>query len=151
MNILLSSPRRLTVAVLGAFATALIVGIPTAVVPTPLFGRALPVTWWSYPTLAIVAVLSGLLIATYGRDDSGSVADPDDPASSRGLIAGAISFFAVGCPVCNKIVLVLLGTSGAITWFAPLQPALALLSILGLTWALRTRLRGLQSCPVAQS
>jgi hypothetical protein len=59
-----------------------------------------------------------------------------------------LSFFAVGCPVCNKVVLLALGASGAVTWFAPLQPLLALVSVAGLAWALRTRLAGLRACPV---
>jgi hypothetical protein len=47
--------------------------------------------------------------------------------------------------VCNKLVLVLvlvlvaLGSSGAMTWFAPAQPLLAAVSIAGLAWALRGR------------
>ena len=62
-----------------------------------------------------------------------------------------LSVFAVGCPVCNKLVLLLLGTSGAMTWFAPLQPALAVLSVVGLAWALRIRWRATASCVVVPS
>lgn len=144
------SPRRAAAALVGAVATAVVVGVPTVVIPNPVFGRALPVTWWSYPVLVAVAVLSGLLIATYVRveqDDEPPLTDAD-PASRRGALAGALSFFAVGCPVCNKVVLIALGTSGAVTWFAPLQPVLALASVAGLVWALRTRAAGLRACAV---
>ena len=54
--------------------------------------------------------------------------------------------FAVGCPVCNKVVLLALGSSGALTWFAPVQPLLAVLSIAGLAWALRVRLTNQRAC-----
>ena len=37
-----------------------------------------------------------------------------------------LAWFAVGCPVCNKLALLALGYSGAITWFTPVQPFLAL-------------------------
>ncbi|MDH6193052.1 hypothetical protein M2168_006084 [Streptomyces sp. CZ24] len=37
--------------------------------------------------------------------------------------------FAVGCPVGNKLVLVLLGASGAMSCWAPPQPLLAVLSV----------------------
>jgi multidrug efflux pump subunit AcrA (membrane-fusion protein) len=59
----------------GAAATVLLIGIPTDVVPNPVFGRPVPVTWWSYPVLAVTAVLSGLLLATYVRERS-----PGEPA-----------------------------------------------------------------------
>ncbi len=147
----LASPRRLVAALAGALATAIVIGVPTVVIPNPVFGRAIPVTWWSYPVLAVVSVLSGLLLATYVRDSDDTVVPDEvreDRAPRRGLVAGVLSFFAVGCPVCNKIVLLALGTTGAVTWFAPLQPLLALASVGGLVWALRARLAGLRACPV---
>jgi hypothetical protein len=67
-------------------------------------------------------------------------------------MAGAlVAFFAVGCPVCNKLVLLALGASGAVTWFAPVQPFIALISIGLMAVALRIRLRGEVACgiPVA--
>lgn len=141
----------MVVAVGGALATAVLVGVPTDVVPNPVFGREVPVTWWSYPVLAAVALLSGLLAATYVR--VGDASPPGrpiaDPARRRGVVAGVLSVFAVGCPVCNKLVLLLLGSSGAMTWFAPLQPALAVLSVAGLAWAVRIRWRANASCVVA--
>ncbi len=142
--------RRVGAAVGGAVATAVLVGVPTDVVPNPVFGRAIPVTWWSYPALAAVALLSGLLLATYVRVGPLPSADAGsgDRVQRRGVAAGVLSVFAVGCPVCNKVVLLALGTSGAMTWFAPLQPALAVLSVAGLAWAVRIRWRATASCVV---
>lgn len=116
--------------------------VPTAIIPTPFFGREIPVTWWSYPTLALTAVLSGLLLATY----VGAPPSPR-PESRRAWAGAALSWFAVGCPVCNKLVLLALGYTGAMTWFAPVQPLLALGSVGLLGWALRARLRARASCP----
>ena len=62
-----------------------------------------------------------------------------------------LSFFAVGCPVCNKLVLLALGTSGAMSFFAPLQPILAVASIGLMAYAVRTRLRGEVACAVPSS
>ena len=36
----------------------LLVAIPTAVIPTPIFGREVGVTWWSYPVVVASAVLA---------------------------------------------------------------------------------------------
>ncbi len=142
--------RRWWTAAVGAVAVALVVGLPTDVIPNPVFGRPVPVTWWSYPVLAITAVLGGLLVATYVRDPAltdGPI-DADRPARTGG-VGGLLSFFAVGCPVCNKVVVIALGTVGARRWFEPLQPYLAALSVVLLVVALRARLRGALSCPVA--
>jgi len=57
--------------------------------------------------------------------------------------------FAVGCPVCNKLVVLALGAGGALTYFAPVQPVMALLTLGLLLYALRARLAGEKSCPVA--
>ena len=144
--------RRVVAALAGTLATALLVGLPTDVVPNPVFGRAVPVTWWSYPVLAVVSVLSGVLLATYVRAEAGQplTLDAGERAQRRGAASGLLAFFAVGCPVCNKLVLLTLGASGAMTWFAPFQPLLATLSIAGLAWALRTRWRGAATCPVTE-
>ena len=144
------SGRHLLVAGGAAVLVALAIGLPTDVIPNPVFGRPVPVTWWSYPTLLITAVLGGLLAATYV--DHGSTApatlDDVDAPTRRGGMAGMLSFFAVGCPVCNKLVVVALGTTGARQWFEPVQPALAIASIVLLAWALRARLRSATVCSI---
>ena len=142
------SRRHVLVAIGAAVLVALAIGLPTDVIPNPVFGRPVPVTWWSYPTLFVTAVLGGLLAATYVNDRVGSPTSLDelDAPTRRGSIAGVLSFFAVGCPVCNKLVIVALGTTGARQWFEPLQPVLAVASIVLLAWALRSRLRNAGTC-----
>jgi hypothetical protein len=144
------SLRHVVVAVGAGVLIALAIGLPTDVIPNPVFGRPVPVTWWSYPTLVITAVLGGFLAATYVgfRSDSPASLDDLDAPTRRGGIAGLLSFFAVGCPVCNKLVIVALGTTGARQWFEPLQPVLAVASIALLAWALRGRLRSATSCAI---
>jgi hypothetical protein len=136
--------RRWVVAGVASLAVALAVGLPTDVVPNPVFGRPVPVTWWSYPVLALTAVLAGLLAATYVREPA-EATELDRPVRIGG-IGGLLSFFAVGCPVCNKIVVLALGTSGARQWFEPAQPLLAVGSVVLLAGALRARLRSAGAC-----
>lgn len=66
--------------------------------------------------------------------------------TTLGAIAGFGAFLAIGCPVCNKIALVLLGTSGALTVFAPIQPVIGIASLVllvaTLAWRLRSRALG---------
>ena len=144
------SRRHVLVAGIAALIVALAIGLPTDVIPNPVFGRPVPVTWWSYPTLAVTAVLGGLLAATYVSGGVGAPTSLDDmdAPTRRGGLAGMLSFFAVGCPVCNKLVIVALGTTGARQWFEPIQPALAVASIVLLAWALRGRLRSSSACSI---
>jgi hypothetical protein len=148
-------PRQWLVAGLGALATAVAVGVPTAVVPTPLFGRSVPVQWWNYPALALTAVLAGLVLSTYIRPQAGPPTTPPptrpsgtDREGRMGAVGGVLSFFAVGCPVCNKLVLVLLGSSGALSYWAPLQPLFAVASVALLAEAALRRLSTQSRCPV---
>ena len=147
------SPRRWATAALGALGSFVVIGVPTDVIPNPWFDRPVDVTWWSVPVLVITAVLGGLLLATYVREpDAGhpraELTDLDDRPARAGGIGGLLAFFAVGCPVCNKLVVVAIGTSGALSWFAPLQPVLAVASMALLAVALRTRLRNGTTCAV---
>ena len=105
-----------------------------------------PVTWWNYPVWAISAVLVGLLAATYVRVASTRPASPD--RSKRAFGAVLLSGFAVGCPICNKLVVALIGASGALNYWAPLQPILGVLSIGLLLAGLAVRMRGEVACPV---
>jgi hypothetical protein len=139
--------RRWGAAVAGAVAVALAIGLPTEMIPNPWFTRMMPVVWWNYPVWIATAVLAGLLLATYVREGQHLL---DDRPGRRGGLGGVLAFFAVGCPVCNKLVVLALGTSGAMSWFAPVQPVLALAAVALLAVALRARLRGQVSCAVTR-
>ncbi|GAA2964170.1 hypothetical protein [Kitasatospora cinereorecta] len=140
--------RRWAAAITGALATAAITGVPTAVVPTPWFSRSVPVQWWNYPAWAVTAALAGLVLATYVA--AGPSARPTDSDSGRrlGYLGGVLSFLAIGCPVCNKVVLLLVGASGALSYWAPLQPLVAVASVVLLAEAALRRLATEASCPV---
>jgi hypothetical protein len=155
--------RRWGIAGIAAVLSTAALAIPTALIPNPVFGRAIEPEWWSWPVTILTGILAGLLVATYiatPRVDSGSAEDTADDGNSTdhldragkaGVVGGLVSFFAVGCPVCNKLVLIALGTTGAVQWFAPIQPILAVAAIGLLLWALRRRLVGEISCAVRTS
>ena len=141
--LLLWSPKRLIVAVVTAVATGVLISLPTAIIENPVFGRDVAVTSWSIPVVILTAVISGLIVATYIRNDQ----SVEEESSIKIGGAGAfLSFLAVGCPVCNKIALVALGYSGALQYFAPVQPYLALFGVGLLMYALRKRLTGELMC-----
>lgn len=150
-------PRHCLIAAAAAVGFALLVGIVTVLIPNPLFAREIDTVWWNYPVWVLTSIGAGMLTATYvaPRANGPQSADDDAPGSRRtarmGVIGGLLTWFAVGCPVCNKIALLALGYSGAITWFAPFQPVLAIAAMLLTGLALVRRLQGQVACPVAPS
>lgn len=142
MTILTWPARRWLVAAAAAALIAVVTGAPTDVIPNPWFTRMTPVLWWNYPVLAITSLLGGLTLATYIRTPA-----PGSPGINTAG-GGLLSALAIGCPVCNKLVILLLGFSGALTIWAPLQPILGLLSAALLGWALRARLATERACPL---
>jgi hypothetical protein len=138
-------PRRWAVAALVAGLAALAIGVPTGILPTSLYTRMTPVRWWDYPVWATSALLVGLTAATYLRV-GGPIPAPAPSRNRRTLAATILSTFAVGCPICNKFVVGLIGASGALNYWAPLQPAVGVLSIALLLSGLAIRLRGQVAC-----
>uniref|UniRef100_A0A5Q5CLC4 Uncharacterized protein n=1 Tax=Mycobacterium sp. (strain JLS) TaxID=164757 RepID=A0A5Q5CLC4_MYCSJ len=135
---------QLAVAVVAAVVVALAVGVPSALLANPIFVRMTPVPWWSYAVWVLTAVLSGILVATYVRGPAAASSVP----GRAGIMANVGSVLAVGCPVCNKVVVAAIGVSGALNVWAPIQPLLAGVSLAVLGWALWRRLTALRSCPV---
>ena len=142
---LLLNPRFLGCAILGSLAALVLVGLPTDILPNPWFTRMTPIRATDYLLWATSGILTGALLATYllpGRQRS-SVA-----TTSAGT--GLLTVFAVGCPICNKLVVALLGVSGALTFFAPIQPLLGAVALGTSFVALRIRLRGAgNACAIA--
>ena len=164
-------PRQFSAAVVAAAVVAAIIGIATVLIPNPVFARDIPPVWWDYPVWLLSSAMMGMLIATYvrplqdsGRSDAGShvdaqtrtgapveqgTVDRSERGGARaGGAAGILAWFAVGCPVCNKIALLALGYTGALTWFAPFQPVLAITALVLASIALVWRLKGQVACPL---
>lgn len=131
---------------------ALLVGISTVIIPNSMFSREIPTEWWDYPVWLLTSVLAGLLAATYVRPSAGGDASALNKRDSRvgrtGAAGAVLGWFAVGCPVCNKLALLALGYSGALHGFGAAQPFLAALAIILSGVALVVRLRGQVACPV---
>lgn len=155
------TPRQWWAAAIGALAVGLLIGYATVLIPNPVFGRDIPPEWWNYPVWIVSSVLMGMLIATYVKPEAPSVAgDSDDPQLEMadidpegekrsirfGAVGGVLAWFAVGCPVCNKIALLALGYNGAMAWFAPLQPVLAIAAMVLTGVAFVWRLKGQLAC-----
>lgn len=147
-------------AALWAIGSGLVFGIVSAIIPNPVFGRSVAPTTFAIWTWLLSAPLMGIVMATY----TARAAAPQSPielvpleaaaaerrTTALGSIAGLGAFLAIGCPVCNKIALLLLGASGAMSVYAPIQPFIGLASlallIVTAAWRLRLRASG-AACP----
>lgn len=132
-------------ALVGAALSTAVVGVPTDVIDNSMFTRMTPVRWWDMPVL----VLTAMLTAVWAGIRPG--VQQDRAGSARVCGGSLLSALAVGCPLCNKIVMALLGVSGALGVWAPLQPLLALASLAVLATAVAVRWRRRECAAVACS
>ncbi len=139
LRALLRMPRFWLAALGGTLLTLLVLGLPSAIIPNPVFGRTVPVRASDVAIWLASSPLFGLTLATYAvRPHQSDHARGEEVRLGLGGIA---VFFAIGCPVCNKLVLLALGTSGALAVFAPIQPVIGAVSLLFLVATLAYRLR----------
>jgi hypothetical protein len=138
--------------------SGLVFGLVSAMIPNPVFGRSVAPEPFAYWVWLLSAPLMGLVFATYVVPPPaalsglaqplvmGDVATIERRSTRLGGIASFAAFLAIGCPVCNKVALVLLGASGAMSFWAPLQPivgaASLLLLVITAAWRLRLRAHG---------
>lgn len=61
--------RRWLAAVLAGLLTFIAIGVPTDLIANPVFGRGVTQTDWAFSVLVVTSVLSGLLFATYVRNE----------------------------------------------------------------------------------
>ena len=136
--------RYLALAVGLGGVVALALAIPTAIVANPFFTRMTPVEPEQYVFWILTSLLTGALLATY------LLPELRRGIAASGASAGVLGVFAVGCPICNKLVVALLGVSGALNYFAPIQPLIGLAALTLTGWALWIRYRALRNpaCPL---
>lgn len=128
-----------------ALVAAALIAIPADLIDTRFFGRPIAPKALDYVILAITALLIGLILAIRAPKT-----DAFESQDRRTIWGGAVSFLAVGCPVCNQAVVALVGTSGALSWWAPVQPLVGLVAVGLLLWTLGQRLQTYQltACPI---
>lgn len=134
-------------------ACLLVFGLVSAIIPNPVFGRQIPPEPFAIAVWLLSAPLMGVIGATYSAParwlPGPAVARPlggDERGTALGSLGSLAAFLAIGCPICNKIALLLLGSGGALTLWAPWQPVIGAASLVLLAgtaaWRLRLRARG---------
>lgn len=138
------TPKAWTITVLAAATGLVVIGLPTAIYENPFFVRMTPVRAQDYVIWVVSSVLIGSIAGSYFAGESKA-------GEGKIVSGGVLSVLAVGCPICNKPVVLLLGTSGALTFFAPVQLYIGVASVLLLGWTLFLRAKALTGiCSVSQ-
>ena len=113
-----------------------VVGLATAIYENPLFMRMTPVRIQDYIIWIASSALIGLIVGSYFAAGSTT-------GEGKVLSGGVLSALSVGCPTCNQLVVLFLGTGGALSFFAPLQIYIGIASVLLLAWTLVLRTKAL--------
>jgi hypothetical protein len=117
------------------------IALPARLIPNDLFRRMTPTRPLDYVFWVAGSVLVGILLAL-----------PRTKRTERtGLIGGIATSLAVGCPVCNKVVVALIGVAGAIDVFAPFQPILGFAALGIMVWTISRALRSSAACELRTS
>ncbi len=149
MHDLLALDRRTWLRVVPiAILAGVVIAVPSDLIDNPLFGRPIEPKPIDFVILVGTSMLIGLILAIRPPRT-----DEAERQETRTMVGGFVSFLAVGCPVCNQVVVALVGTSGALGWWAPVQPVVGLAAIGLLLYTLRLRLTTyrLAACPLPRS
>lgn len=111
-------------AMLWEVVFGLALGIPTVMLDNPLFRRMTSVEPWQYPVWILSALGAGMVLAARLLPQNTTCS-----VEGRAISGAGISYLALGCPICNKVVVAIIGVSGALDYFAPLQPLLAVAAL----------------------
>ena len=113
------------IAVLLSLVFFVLLGIPTALIPSPFFSRMIASTIVDYALLALVAALAGSYIS-YSLYIKSVQDNNGDYAAVGGTLAAVFSF---SCPICNILLVVLFGSTALLVFFEPYRHYLSLLTI----------------------
>ena len=108
----------------------MLMGTVTALWQNPFFTRMTPTSGYELWLLIAESALLGLYVGI--------------PKPTKGntcsTVGGVLGFLGIACPVCNKILLLLFGSTLLLTYFEPVRLYVGVAGILLLTWALYRKL-----------
>ncbi len=108
--------------ILFALLLALVLGIPTALIPNPFYHRMLPLTGLDYFFWIATSALIAANIVVF-------VCRQTQKQSKLAWGGGIVGFFSFACPICNLVLMSIFGSTVLLTVLEPLRPWLGMLSI----------------------
>ena len=129
----------ISLSVLFSLIFLVVFGTLTVLIPNTFFARMTSIHYYDYIFLVLTSLLAGVSVALWQY--SKSVGVKSASCTLGGTIGGVFSF---GCAICNKLLILLLGLSGVMTYFMPLQPILGVVSIGLLGWGVHRQYKNIQ-------
>ncbi len=122
--------RSIIIGSIAAFSIFAAFGIVTVLLPNEFFIRMTPVYVYDYIFLVMTSILSGAYIGLWYYTKKTQT--KCNYAATGGAVGGFLSF---GCAICNKLLILLLGVTGVVAYFMPIQPILGVVSVALLAYA----------------
>ena len=110
-------------------------GVVTVLIPNKFFARMATVTTLDYIFLIVISLLLGTYISFYQYQKTHRSKNFGVAATSGGVFG----FLGFGCSVCNKILILLLGVAGVLTYVEPYRPLIGSTGVLLLGYAVYTK------------
>tara|TARA_B100002003_G_C14155899_1_gene556495 strand:+ start:3046 stop:3471 length:426 start_codon:yes stop_codon:yes gene_type:complete len=103
----------------------LLLGITTDIIPTIFYKRMIQTSKLDYVFLISTSIMLGgyLTMNLYGKSKLGK---KEDVVAMGGGITG---LFAFGCPMCNAILITILGTGSIMFYYDYIRPLVGILSV----------------------
>ena len=112
-----------------ASAAFLLLGTITALWNNSFFIRMTEVNGWDYIILSFESLMIGLFFGIRAPHC----------ATKKAVIGGVLGFVGFGCSICNKILLLLFGSSFLLSYFEPVRHYAGALGLLLFSYALIQR------------
>ena len=110
-------------------AAFLVLGAMTALWSNPFFMRMTEVSGWDYIILSFESLMIGMFFGIRAPHC----------ATKKAGIGGVLGFVGFGCSICNKILLLLFGSSFLLSYFEPVRHYAGALGLLLFSYALIQR------------
>ncbi len=120
-----NSWKYISIATIASVILFFLFALLTAMIPNPFFVRMTPPTLYEWIILIITTILVGMYIGLYYYKKE----QQNTKSACAATSGGFLGFLTFGCAVCNKILVFILGISGVMTYFLPIQPYLGIVSI----------------------
>lgn len=113
-------------------------GVVTFLIPNKFFARMTQVTALDY----IFLIFTSLLLGTYVSFHQYQKKYGSKKCSVAATSGGVFGFLGFGCSVCNKLLILLLGVAGVLTYVEPYRPLIGSTGVVLLGYAVYSKGKG---------
>lgn len=112
-------------------------GIVTVLIPNDFYVRMTPITFLDY----VLFILTSFLLGTYTSLSLHKSVSTNLACDSGAFGGGVGGFVGFGCAICNKILVLLLGITGVLTYVEPYRPIIGFVGVGLLSYAVYAKFK----------